>query len=59
MPDVRTQARQKVTLHDQRHEVQAELQCGGLNANARIGYATRHTQGDGNVGVLGMVGVTE
>ena len=54
MPDIRTKAREEVALLNQRHEVQSELQCRGLDADSRIGNATGHAQRHGDVSMLGV-----
>lgn len=41
MVSARGQAREKIAFHDERYEVEAKLQSGGLNADTRIRHAAR------------------
>src|ERR1700733_2595562 len=55
--NVGSEAGEKVTLFNQRHEMQAELQCGRFDADTCVDHATGHAQRDGNVGILDMFDV--
>src|SRR5580704_11775856 len=59
MMNVGSEAGEKVTLFNQRHEVQAELQGSRFDANPCVNHATCHAQRDGNMGVLDVFGVAK
>jgi hypothetical protein len=59
MMNIGSKAGEKVALLNQRHEMKAELQRGGLDANSRIDDAAGHAECDSDVGILDMFELAE